>query len=76
MTQFYRVNGAMTGNPYTAKVEGLKAALLGGDPKAAVLFVSAERTDPLVSARPAINRFLAAAGPPERLIAASAVKGG
>lgn len=76
VAQFYRVNGAMTGNPYTAKIEGLKARLLSGDPKAYALFVSAERVDPLVSARPAVNRFLQAAGLPERLIAASTVKGG
>jgi len=68
IVQFYRVNGRMIGSPYTAKIEGLKARLLGGDPQAATLFVSAERVDPLVSARPALDRFLAAAGPAPALI--------
>ena len=74
VVQFYRVNGQMTGNPYTAKVDGLKARLLGGDPQAATLLVSAERVDPLVPARPAIDRFLAADGPPPALIDRSIVK--
>lgn len=74
VVQFYRVNGQMTGNPYTAKVEGLKARLLGGEPQAATLLVSAERVDPLVPARPAIDRFLATDGPPSALIDRSIVK--
>ena len=68
IVQFYRVNDRMTGSQYTAKVEGLKSRLLGGDPQAATLFVSAERVDPLVSARPALDRFLRAAGPPSAII--------
>ncbi len=74
VVQFYRVNGQMIGSPYTAKVEGLKARLLGGDPQAATLLISAERVDPLASARPAIDRFLAADGPAPALIDRSIVR--
>lgn len=72
--QFYRVNGRMIGGEVTAKVEGLKARLLGGDPQAATLLVSAERVDPLVSSRPALARFLAAGGPAPALIDRSIVR--
>lgn len=73
IVQYYWVNGKLTGSPYTAKVEGLKARLLGGEPRAATLVLSAERTDPLVSARPAIDRYIAAMGPPARVIQQSVV---
>ncbi len=74
VVQYYRVGGQMIGNEYAAKIEGLKTRLLGGDPQAATLLVAAERVDPLVSARPAIDRFLAVDGPPSALIDRSIVK--
>lgn len=39
---FYVVDGAVTGSPRAAKLAGLKARLLGGDPRALSLIVSAE----------------------------------
>jgi len=73
--QFYWVNGRLVGSPYAAKIEGLKARLLGGSPQAATVVVSAERVDPLVPARPALERFLRSAGPVDRLIARSILTG-
>ena len=72
--QFYRVNGTMVGSPERAKIEGLKARLLGGDPQAATLLVAAERVDSLVSSRPALDRFLAASGAPSAVIDRAIVK--
>jgi EpsI family protein len=71
--QFYWVNGKVVGSPYAAKVEGLKARLLGGDPQAATIVVSAQRLDPLVSARPALERFTRDLGPLDKLVARSIV---
>ena len=73
VVQYYWVNRRLTGSPYAAKIEGLKARLLGGDPQAATVIVSAQRRDPLVSARPAIERFVAAAGPADALVERSIV---
>ncbi len=61
--QWYEVNGKVVGSPYAAKVEGLKAKLFGGDPRAATVVISAERTDPLTSAAPDLARFAGALGP-------------
>lgn len=72
--QWYRVNGKLTGNPYTAKIEGLKAKLLGGDPQAATVIVSAERTDDVTSTVPVMARFLAAAGSVDSIIDRSIVR--
>ncbi|QNO26449.1 EpsI family protein [Sphingopyxis sp. OPL5] len=41
-TTWYVVNGTATGSPRGAKLAGLKARLLGGDPRALSLIVSAE----------------------------------
>ena len=67
--QFYWVNDRLVGSPYAAKIEGLKARLLGGNPQAATVVISAERIDPQVSAEPALQRFVTALGPIDRLIA-------
>jgi exosortase A len=68
VVQYYLVNGKLVGSPYLAKIEGLKARLVGGDPRAATVIVSAERTDPLTSARPQIDRLLHDLGPIDQLI--------
>jgi exosortase A len=73
--QYYWVNGKLVGSPYAAKLEGLKARLLGGPPQAATVVISAERRDPLVSAQPALERFAERLGPIDRVIAASIVTG-
>ncbi len=72
--QFFRVNGRLTGSDYTAKIEGLKAKLLGGPTQAATLVISAERADALVSARPAIERFAVALGPVDAAIDAATIE--
>lgn len=72
--QWYRVNGKLLGNPYAAKMEGLKAKLFGGDPQAATVVISAERTDPMTSAEPDLARFAGAIGPIGAVIDASIVK--
>ena len=71
--QYYWVNDRLVGSPYAAKIEGLKARLFGGNPRAATVVISAERIDPQVSAAPALARFVAAAGPVDQLIATSIV---
>lgn len=66
--QYYWVNGKLVSSPYAAKIEGLKAKLLGGPLQAAAVVIAAQRVDPMVSARPAIDRFARALGPIDRLI--------
>ncbi len=63
--QWYWVNGKLTGNPYVAKIEGLKAKLLGGDLSAATLVVSAERSEATVRATNAMQAFADSLGPVE-----------
>lgn len=71
--QYYWVNDRLVGSPYAAKIEGLKARLLGGNPQAATVVISAERLDPQVSTEPALRRFTAALGPIDRLITGAIV---
>lgn len=73
--QYYWVNGKLVGSPYRAKIEGLKARLLGGPPQAATVVISAQRVDPSAPAEPALERFVRAVGPIDRLIARSIVTG-
>jgi exosortase A len=73
--QYYWVNGKLVGSPYAAKLEGLKARLLGGPPQAATVVISAQRIDPLVPARPALERFAAQLGPVDRVIRSAIVTG-
>jgi exosortase A len=68
VAQFYWVNGKLTGSQAEAKIETLKARMLGGEPQAAVVVISAQRLDNFTSARPAIERFLADAGPVDELV--------
>ncbi|TPG12367.1 exosortase A [Sphingomonas oligophenolica] len=65
---WYRIGDTTTADPRQVKIATMAAHLLGGDGRAVALHVSAEvgpGDDPQV----AIRRFLAAAGPPDRLIA-------
>lgn len=66
--QYYLVNGRVVPTPYAAKAESLKAKLLDGPTRAATVVFSAQRSDPMISVRPAIARFAAAAGPIDALI--------
>ncbi|WP_077147693.1 EpsI domain-containing exosortase [Sphingopyxis sp. KK2] len=56
---FYVVDGAVTGSPRAAKLAGLKARLLGGDPRALTLIVSSEVGQGGASA---ITDYLSASG--------------
>ena len=56
---WYVVDGDATGNPRTAKLSGLKARLLGGDPRALSLIVSSEEGQ---GGRNAIADFVSASG--------------
>ena len=56
---WYVVGGAVTGSARTAKLAGLKARLLGGDPRALSLIVSSEERQ---GGRDAISAFVSASG--------------
>jgi len=64
---FYRIGGILTGNPLEVKVETMKTRLLGRTPRAAAVLVSAEAPGEGLSARPAIDAFLADIGPVDQL---------
>lgn len=67
VVSFYRVGDILTGNMAGAKLEMMKVRLLGGPQRAAAILVSAPETATGTSPRPAIDRFIAAIGPLERL---------
>ena len=69
---FYRVGDVLTGSGVQVKVETLKTRLLGGPQRAVAILVSAEDSAAGVSARPAIDDFLRALGPLDRLADRSA----
>ena len=56
---WYVVDGAVTGDPRRAKLAGLKARLLGGDPRALSLIVSSEERQ---GGRDAIEDFVSTSG--------------
>lgn len=56
---WYVVDGAVTGDPRRAKIAGLKARLLGGDPRALSLIVSSEERQ---GGCDAIEDFVSASG--------------
>ena len=64
---FYRVGEVLTGSGVEVKVETLKTRLFGGPQRAVAVLVSAEDSAAGVSARPAIDDFLRALGPVDRL---------
>jgi len=69
---FYRIGGITTGSKMRVKLETLKVRLLGGPQRAVAVLVSAEQPNRNVSARPAIDAFLARLGPVDRLADAAA----
>ncbi|WP_395611494.1 exosortase A [Allosphingosinicella sp.] len=69
---FYRVGNVLTGSGVQVKIETLKTRLLGGPQRAVAVLVSAEDSAAGVSARPAIDDFLRALGPLDRLADRSA----
>jgi hypothetical protein len=60
---FYRIGDILTGSEFQVKWEVAKARLLGGPQQAVAVLVSAEAPADGVSARPAIDAFLADLGP-------------
>lgn len=60
---FYRVGTIVTGSRIGVKLATLKTRLLGGPQRAVALLVSAPASGAGLSARPAIDAFLAALGP-------------
>lgn len=66
--QWYWVNGKLVGDPYTAKIEGLKAKMFGGELAAATLVLSAERREPGVRATGDLQAFADRLGPIETVL--------
>jgi EpsI family protein len=64
---FYRVGRIVTGSAIDVKWETMRARLLGGPQRAVAVLVSAQAPADGVSPRPAIDSFLAALGPIDRL---------
>lgn len=67
---WYRIGGMTTADPRRVKIETARARLLGGDQTAAAIHVSAVVAPGTADAEATIRRFLAAAGPVERLAGA------
>ncbi|HEY0327002.1 MAG TPA: exosortase A [Allosphingosinicella sp.] len=67
VVSFYRVGDILTGDMLGAKLEMIKVRLVGGPQRAAAILVSAPAATTGASPRPAIDRFLAALGPLDRL---------
>ena len=64
---FYRVGSVLTGSGVGVKLETMKARLFGGPQQAVAVLISAQAPAAGVSPRPAIDDFLRALGPVERL---------
>jgi EpsI family protein len=64
---FYRVGSALTGSPMEVKLETMKARLTGGRQRAVAILVSAPEPADGVSVRPALDAFVRALGPIDRL---------
>lgn len=67
VASFYRVGDILTGSEERVKLETIKTRLLGGPQRAVAVLVSAQAPAAGVSARPAIDAFLADLGPIDRL---------
>jgi exosortase A len=67
VVSFYRVGDRLTGSAMAVKLETMKTRLFGGPQRAVAVLVSAEAPGDGLSARPAIDAFLAALGPVEPL---------
>lgn len=66
VASFYAVDGLVSGSPSQIKLQTLRNRLLGGDQSAVAIMVAADEVDGR-PARPAIDAFLAAMGPPQAL---------
>jgi EpsI family protein len=66
VASFYRVGDILTGSALEVKLQTMKTRLFGGPQRAVAVLVSAEAPGTALSARPAIDSFLAALGPVDR----------
>lgn len=73
---FYRVGSVLTGSGVGVKLETMKARLFGGPQQAAAVLVSAPAPAAGISPRPAIDDFLRALGPVDRLADQAAGRSG
>jgi exosortase A len=64
---FYRVGNVTTGSGAAVRLETMRVKLLGGPQRAVAVLVSAPAPAAGASARPALEAFLAALGPVDRL---------
>jgi exosortase A len=64
---FYRVGNLLTGSAAAVKLETMKARLFGGPQRAVAVIVSAEQPADGSAIRPALDAFLRALGPVDRL---------
>jgi EpsI family protein len=64
---FYRVGNVLTGSDMEVKLETVKARLTGGPQRAVAILVSAPQPADGVSVRPALDAFVRALGPIDRL---------
>jgi exosortase A len=64
---FYRVGKILTGSAAAVKLETMKVRLLGGPQRAVAVLVSGEQPTDGGSIRPALDAFLRALGPVDRL---------
>ena len=67
VASFYRVGDRLTGSATEVKLETMRVRLLGGPQRAVAVLVSAQAPGSGLSARPAIDDFLEALGPVDRL---------
>jgi exosortase A len=64
---FYRVGNALTGSPMEVKLETMKTRLAGGQQRAVAILVSSPELTDGASIRPALDAFVQALGPIDRL---------
>jgi exosortase A len=64
---FYRVGSILTGSSMAVKLETMKTRLLGGPQRAVAVIVSAEVPPDGTDSRPAMDAFIRALGPIDRL---------
>jgi exosortase A len=66
VVSFYRVGDTLSGSAMAVKLETMRTRLFGGPQRAVAVLVSSEAPGAGLSARPAIDDFLAALGPVDR----------
>ena len=67
MLSFYRVGDMLTGSRTGVRLETMRVRLIGGPQRAVAVLIAAPEPAAGVSPRPALDAFLAALGPVDRL---------